>query len=335
MELPGERVFADFDEDSTLVLTPDLVGPTRTTNQGIIGQTVELRPEHLRNTRRQRIVFELAKHVLETRLREPGESPRMHLFQQVRNIAGDWFDDHLKCIGDTYPAQLLYREMADMAAERIKRAIDAASQRLNPDSASVIKAVIDSYTPTASTRFVNFTTSREPRWQTRPDRCHVNWAICDREWEVELCRILETHPRVVSYVKNMGMGFDVPYNSGSHQRRYVPDFIVRIDDGAGPDDPLNLILEVKGYRYEDVKDKSGTMRTHWVPGVNNLATYGRWAFYEFAPSVYEMQEEFNSLVMQAMSQYYSTLDFKELLAAAPLEGIDLTRPRAFAREVEL
>ena len=91
------------------------------------------------------------------------------------------------------------------------------------------------------------------------------------------------------------MEFDIPYNSGSHQRRYVPDFIVRIDDGAGPDDPLNLILEVKGYRYEDVKDKSDTMRVHWVPGVNNLGTYGRWAFHEFAPSVYEMQKEFDSL----------------------------------------
>ncbi len=334
VELPGERVFADFDDDSALVLTPDLVGPTRTTNQGIIGQPVELRPEHLRNTRRQRIVFELARHVLETRLREPGETPRMHLFQQVRDIAGEWFDNHLKCIGDTFPAQLLYREMADMAAERIKRAIDAASQRLNPDSASVIKAVVDSYTPTASTRFVNFTTSREPRWQTRPDKCHVNWAICDGEWEVDLCRVLEAHPRVVSYVKNVGMGFDVPYNSGSHQRRYLPDFIVRIDDGAGPDDPLNLILEVKGYRHEDVKDKSSTMRTHWVPGVNNLATYGRWAFHEFAPSVYEMQKEFDALVLKALSQYYSTLDFKELLAAAPLEGIDLTRQRDFSRDID-
>ena len=100
--------------------------------------------------------------------------------------------------------------------------------------------------------------------------------------------------------------------------------------------PLNLILEVKGYRHEDVKDKSGTMRTHWVPGVNNLAVYGPLGVPRVRPNrCMRLQEEFNSLVMQAMSQYYSTLDFKELLAAAPLEGIDLTRPRAFAREVEL
>ena len=76
------------------------------------------------------------------------------------------------------------------------------------------------------------------------------------------------------------------------------------------------------------------MDTHWVPGVNNLAIYGRWAFHEFAPSVYQMQAEFKALVTQATIDRYSALDFKELLAAAPLEGVDLTRPRAFARDVE-
>ena len=168
VELPGERISADFDNDSALVLTPNLVSATRTINQGIIGQDVELRPEHLRNTRRQRIVFELARHVLETRLREPGEAPKLHLFQQVKNIAGEWFDNHLECIGDTYPAQLLYREMADLAAERIRRAIDAASQRLDPNNPAIVKAVVDAYTPTTSTRFVNFTTSRGPRVADAP-----------------------------------------------------------------------------------------------------------------------------------------------------------------------
>ena len=37
-------------------------------------------------------------------------------------------------------------------------------------------------------------------------------------------------------------------------------------------------MEVKGYRGEDAKDKKATMDTYWVPGVNNLGTYGRWAF---------------------------------------------------------
>jgi len=70
---------------------------------------------------------------------------------------------------------------------------------------------------------------------------------------------------------------------------------VQVDDGQGPDDLLNLIVEIKGYRGEDAKDKASTMRNYWVPGVNNLGTYGRWAFAEFK-EVYQMQTDFEAVV---------------------------------------
>jgi type III restriction enzyme len=97
------------------------------------------------------------------------------------------------------------------------------------------------------------------------------------------------------YVKNQGLGLEVPYLSGGQQKQYVPDFIVLIDDGHGPDDPLQLIVEVKGYRREDVKDKSNTMKTYWVPGVNQLKAYGRWAFAEFR-DVYLMEADFEEKI---------------------------------------
>ena len=75
--------------------------------------------------------------------------------------------------------------------------------------------------------------------------------------------------------------------------RYIPDFIVQINDGR--EDPLNLIVEIKGYRGEDAKEKANTMRTYWVPGVNNMSKYGRWAFAEFT-EVYEIESEFNKLL---------------------------------------
>ena len=78
-------------------------------------------------------------------------------------------------------------------------------------------------------------------------------------------------------------------------RTYLPDFIVRIDDGRGDDDLLNLIVEIKGYRGEDAKDKKTTMDTYWVPGVNNHGDYGRWAFAEFT-DVYGMDAAFDRLV---------------------------------------
>jgi len=75
---------------------------------------------------------------------------------------------------------------------------------------------------------------------------------------------------------------EVPCRCGSGSRRYRPDFVVSLDDGNGDDDPLHVVVEIKGYRGEDAKDKKATMDTCWVPGVNNLRVCGRWAFAEFA-----------------------------------------------------
>ena len=91
----------------------------------------------------------------------------------------------------------------------------------------------------------------------------------------------------------------MPYLSGSTPHKYLPDFIVQVDDGRrtedGKPDPLNLIVEIKGYRGEDAKDKANTMRAYWVPGVNNLGKFGRWEFAEFT-AVYEMEAEFAKLI---------------------------------------
>jgi type III restriction enzyme len=93
---------------------------------------------------------------------------------------------------------------------------------------------------------------------------------------------------------------------GSETRKYLPDFIVLVDDGHGPEDLLHLIVEIKGYRREDAKEKKSTMDTYWVPGVNQLKTHERWAFAEFT-EVYQIEsdfaakvgEEFNKLIESA------------------------------------
>ena len=66
-----------------------------------------------------------------------------------------------------------------------------------------------------------------------------------------------------------------------------------VDDGRGEDDLLHLVVEIKGYRGEDAKVKKSTMDTYWVPGVNHLGSYGRWAFAEFT-DVWAMQDEFEA-----------------------------------------
>ncbi len=98
---------------------------------------------------------------------------------------------------------------------------------------------------------------------------------------------------MIAYVKNRNLGLEVPYRFGSDVRTYIPDFIVLIDDGRGPDDLLHLIVEIKGYRGEDAVMKKSTMDTYWIPGVNNLGTHGRWAFAEFT-DVYQMETDFEA-----------------------------------------
>jgi len=177
-----------------------------------------------------------------------------------------------------------------MACERITAGITRSLLGERP-----IKAVLDPYNPTGTTAHVNFTTSKTLRWEASSQRCHLNWIILDSEWEGEFCRVAEAHPKVIAYVKNQNLGLEVPYRYGSETRHYLPDFIVQVDDGKGKPDPLNLIVEVKGYRREDAKEKKTTMEVYWCPGVNNLGKFGRWAFVEFT-DVYEMQDDFEEKI---------------------------------------
>ena len=195
-------------------------------------------------------------------------------------------DGYLDCKGGTYPGLLMYQELADMACERITRGISEHFKEDRP-----VKVLLDAYNPTGTTNYVRFNTSKTDRWQTSSEHCHLNWVILDSQWEAEFCRVAESHPKVRAYVKNHSLGFEVPYRFGGEQRKYRPDFIVLIDDDQGPEDLLHLVVEIKGYRGEDAKEKKGTMDTYWVPGVNNLGTYGRWAFAEFT-DIYEIESEF-------------------------------------------
>jgi type III restriction enzyme len=113
--------------------------------------------------------------------------------------------------------------------------------------------------------------------------------------------VAESHPRVKAYVKNHNLGLEVPYRYGSETRRYLPDFIVLVDDGHGDSDLLHLVVEIKGYRREDAKEKKATMDTYWVPAVNNLRTLGRWGFAELT-EIYQIESDFKAKVASAFDE---------------------------------
>jgi len=291
VELPEERLTAIFNEDSILELSPDLVGPSITRNSGIIGEGVDMSLEHLEDMRPSTLLFHVTQRLLYTKWRDPGEEPKLHLFGQLKRIAKQWLDTCLVCNGPKiYPALLMYQELADMACNKITAGITRAFVGKRP-----IKALLDAYNPTGSTANVRFNTSRADRWETSSKSSHVNWVVLDSDWEGEFCRVAESHPKVRAYVKNHNLGLEVPYRYGSETRKYLPDFIVLVDDGHGDEDLLHLVTEIKGYRREDAKEKKSTIETYWIPGVNNLGKYGRWAFAEFR-EVYQIESDFKARV---------------------------------------
>ena len=286
VELPADRLSAEFNEDSMLELTPELVGATETRNSGIIGESVDLDLAHAGGVRTSQVVYELTAYLLSAKFRDANGEPRLYLFGQLKRIVRRWLDACLVCKGGTRVSQVTYKTIADLACRRLADSITRSRLR----GGNPVKVVLDPYNPGGSTARVNFHTSKTSRYETDAGRCHVNWAILDSDWEAELCRVVERHPQVVAWVKNHNLGFEVPYRIGAQPRTYLPDFIVLLDDGHGEDDLLHLVVEVKGYRGEDARDKKAAMETCWVPGVNRHGGYGRWAFAELR-DVYTMRDD--------------------------------------------
>jgi type III restriction enzyme len=120
--------------------------------------------------------------------------------------------------------------------------------------------------------------------------------VWDSKWEASFCEQVERMPEVAAYVKNHGLGFEVPYLHQGDERRYRPDFILRIENGTA--EPLHLIVEIKGYRQGDAQAKADTMRTLWVPAVNNHGQLGRWAFLEIR-DIHEATKEIRAYLDSA------------------------------------
>lgn len=302
VELPVDELRATFSDESVLVLNPQVVGATETTSAALIGQQADMNLQDLDNMRISSIIYQLTRHLLTTRWVNSDNERRDYLFGQLRSICQTWVTNYLRCEGGTYPGLLMYNVLADRACEKITMAIETSYRGHNP-----IRAIIDPYNPWGSSRFINFNTSKDLRYQpaSAPAKCHTNLVIGDSTWELELCRVLDAHPRVIRYVKNQNMNFIVPYLIGGTTHNYLPDFIVHVDDGHGPTDPLQLIVEVKGFRGEYVTEKHATVTNSWVPGVNHLRHFGRWHFVELS-QVYLMESDLNHAIANAMTRLLGT-----------------------------
>lgn len=272
-ELPGDRITAEFTEDSVLVLSTEDI-PTKVQLDPIVGESSIHTLDDLKKHRLQEIAYYLSRRVLEKYFRDDEGEMKPWLFPQVLAITKRWIAECLTCKDNTFPQMLILADLSHAAADRIYRAITAA-----PEGQRRIMPRLHPYEPEGSTCAVDFNTAK-PTQLTSPYKCHVSHVVADSGWEFKMADVLEEMPEVVRYVKNQGLGFTIPYTLDGEDRRYVPDFIACIDDGHGRDDPLHLIIEVTGAKKRDKEVKVSTARQLWAPAVNNHGGFGRWAFIE-------------------------------------------------------
>ncbi len=273
-DVDGERLTATFTEDSQLSLsTADI--PTETEMSPIVGATEKHSLDDLKRRRPNEVAFLLAKLTLEKYFRDDDGNDKPWLFPQLLGIAKRWLAECVIRKDHAFPQLLLLIEYAHDAADRIYKAIVAST-----DGTAALKPILRPYDTLGSTRYVDFDTIR-PVYATREDKCHISHVVADTDsWEQKLAQTLEDMDEVVRYVKNHNLGFTIPYTLNGEEHQYIPDFIACIDDGRGPDDLLNLLIEVTGEKKKDKAAKVATARTLWVPAVNNYGGFGRWAFVE-------------------------------------------------------
>ena len=153
--------------------------------------------------------------------------PKQHLFPQIQRLARRWLDEGYLVTKGVPIGAILYQDQLARAAEKIDIACTRASE-------GRIVAVLDPYNPEgldAARQLHHLEALLDDRRAAAQDATSA-MSCWTSDWEEQLALTLENHPRVLAYAKNQALGFEIPYLDGGITRRYLPDFLVRLDDGG-------------------------------------------------------------------------------------------------------
>jgi type III restriction enzyme len=270
---PAGRLTGTFTQDSRFRLSADVPIPKETEVDPLVGLSNVLDLSDLDSIREQTVAYMLAKRALEkwARMAENDSGEPTFLFPQFLTIARRWLNE---CLELRDGRTVGYLSLAGYREEAVERIVRACAKSLTTAGREEIRPVMNAFNPVGSSKHVDFFTTKQTLLQTSTERCQVNYVVFDSDWEAAFAERLERIAKVRGYVKNHGLGFEVPYVFMGEERVYRPDFIVHWDDGRG--DPLQLVVEIKGFRGPDAEAKKDTLSALWVPSVNNDGRFGRW-----------------------------------------------------------
>lgn len=270
------RIIADYTEEPKFKLNFTQI-PEETILSTPIGEDLKVLKKDYRELRDAQVIYVLTQRLIQQYYTDHEKGREFQLFGQLKRIVEKWYNSQVEIIGGDGSKEIRrlvifwnQKETATSIYEGIRRA--------NTDNEQ-IKAILNYYNPTGSTKYVFGATSKEV-YPTK--KSHVNYVVADTDsWEQIAAKTLEELPQVKSYVKNHFLDFKIPYLVGAIEHIYVPDFIAVVKTRSGKE--VNLIIEISGLSndrlgHKDFKRKY--TKDFWLPAANNLEIYGIWDFVE-------------------------------------------------------
>jgi len=213
----------------------------------------------------QQVAFELAKVLTQKWREDRGDSiPAHRLFPQMLDTATRFIDQHVEPIGSRQKQDLAINPYFGKATAMIVNAWEAVDAGGDSQEQPILAPGAAS---TRSTRFVNFHTGK-PLHDVQ--KCHLNAAVFDSDWEREAASLLGSHPVVAAWMKNDRLGLTIPYRKDGVSCGYLPDFIVLLASGD------YLVVEIKGQIGDALLKKAAAER--WCRAVTNHGGFGRWMY---------------------------------------------------------
>jgi type III restriction enzyme len=289
------RVVIDWNSAPSLTIDPNQIPPevqvkaALATNAGrpsLVGpgslESVDLNP--FRSGRReQQLAFTLARDLTKAYVESPScQVPAHALFPQIVGIVQKFLRDVVQPIP---PAQRLDVFLSPYYGWAIERLVAAIRPDASGGEAPEIPRYESSRGP-GSTADVDYWTSKDVREVVNS---HLNYVVADtKKWEQSASYTIDTHAMTLSFAKNAGLGFAIPYFHNGRAADYMPDFIVRLKGEA----PRFLILETKG--FDDLADVKAAAARRWTAAVNADGSFGAWD-YAMARSLAQVRETLDAL----------------------------------------
>jgi type III restriction enzyme len=270
-ELTETKLGAKFNDESITIIENE---PTMVTSRGIVGEETVETMERIRERREGEVIIRLTQGLLKRYFTDADGTDKYWLGPQLMRIAETYVKKYVVLKDRMFIGYLSVGEYYSGALTKIHQAI--VIDNLAEQKDKNLLPILAPYDTIGSTRYVDFTTTKDVQNTTKS---HVNYMVADtQEWEQGVAKKLEQMSEVISYVKNQNLGFTVPYEHQGVTHQYIPDFIVKLE--MLDKTILNLILEVTGKKDDKKTTKVKTARDLWVPAINNVGKFGKWAFME-------------------------------------------------------